>query len=350
MSSLAECIGRLECAGETERAYAAEDLGYLNDASGVPALLNRLDGETSPSVRDAIFQALIRIEGDAPIEGCARLLSSEEPRIRNQAVEVLRHKGARSIPFLGAAMRDGGKDIRKLVLDVLAGIQTGGTEAIYAAALSDPDPNVVITAAENLGRIRAVEFGGRIEELLRPGIHPMLMAACVEALVGLGRESSLVAIRRCFPELAAVPDFLLGPCLKAIAAYGGAGDFAEVSGLLATRGPHLRPAILDALLAILSRCPLAEPCEGLMAALREVVEDGGGDGLGRYRAVRILGFRAARGEACAFLVSCLSSPERMVRLGAAECLRAAGREDVEPLLAARALVESDEEVLQALGC
>ena len=76
------------------------------------------------------------------------------------------------------------------------------------AALGDPDPNVVITAVENLGRTRAAEFRGRIEELLQADSHPMLVGACLEALVGIGNESSLDAIRRRFPELATLPDFL----------------------------------------------------------------------------------------------------------------------------------------------
>lgn len=126
MSSLADCIDKLGCSDETERLYAAEDLGYLNLSEGVPALLEQLHHEASPAVRDAMFQALMRMDGDAAIEGCIRLLGSEDPRIRNQAVVVLRHKGARSIPFLSAVMRDGDKDIRKLVLDVLSGILATG--------------------------------------------------------------------------------------------------------------------------------------------------------------------------------------------------------------------------------
>ena len=75
-------------------------------------------------------------------------------------------KAPGSIPFLNTAMRDGDKDMRKLVLDVLSGVQASDAGEIYAAALSDQDPNVVITAVENLGRIRAAEFRGRIEDLL----------------------------------------------------------------------------------------------------------------------------------------------------------------------------------------
>src|ERR1017187_6289263 len=166
MSSLKEYVDKLACPDEAERIYAAEDIGYLNTPDGVGALLQRVAGEPSRAVREAIFQALTRIDADAAIEGAIWLMGSDDPQIRNQAVEVLRHKGARSVPFLSSVMRDGDKDLRKLVLDVLSGVESSGAEAIYQAALDDPEPNVVITAVENLGRTRATGFRRRIEELL----------------------------------------------------------------------------------------------------------------------------------------------------------------------------------------
>lgn len=349
MSSLTEYVAKLNGADEAERAYAAEDIGYLNAPEGVAALLDRLGKESSRAVRDAVFRALIRIDADAAIEGSIRLLGSEDPQIRNQAVDVLRRKGARSIPFLATVMRDGDKDRRKLVLDVLSGVQASEAREIHAAALSDSDVNVVITAVENLGRIRAGEFRSQIENLLQAGSHPMLVGACLEALVGIGGASSLETIRRRFPDLAALPDFLLASCLKAMAALGSAREFADVASLLLARGPHLRPGILSALIAICQRCPPPDVSGPLLTALQAVAEDGNPP-LCRYQAVRVLGFWADRDGVYAFLVSCLSSLERLVRLGAAETLRAAGRPGWELLLAARALEESDEEVLQALNC
>ena len=349
MSSLNEYMEKLDSPDEAERIYAAEDVGYYNAPEGVPPLLERLGQEPSRAVRDAIFQALIRIDADASIEGSVRLLESEDPQIRNQAVDLLRRKGARSVPFLNTAMRNGGKDLRKFVLDVLIGVQASGVEAIYEAALSDPDPNVVITAVENLGRTRATEFRRRIEDLLETGLHPMLVGACLEALAGIGDNSSLAAIRRRFPDLAAMPDFFLAPCLKALGALGAATEFAEVTGLLAVRGPQLRPAILGALVAIHQRHPAEAHDEDLLPDLRAVV-DSGCPPLCRYQAARALGFLSSRDDAYRFLVSCLSSPERLVRLGAIESLRGARRPGLQDVLNARAAEETDEEVLQALGC
>ncbi len=349
MTSLEQYVEKLGCADETERTFAAEDLGFLNVPEAVPPLLDRLPQEPSLAVRDAIFQALTRMDGAAPIEGSVLLLASDDPQIRNQAVSVLQSKGVRSIPFLNVVMRNGDAHMRKLVLDALSGIPTGDTLEIYAEALRDPDLNVVITAVENLGRIRAATFLNRIEELLQSASHPMLTAACIEAVVGIGNPSSLETIRTCFPDLALLPDFLLSSCLKAFAALGSTRELTEVANLLSVRGPHLRPAILGALKAIQSRCPLTHPDEKLATVLRDVIQNGDPP-LCRYQAVLALGMWARNDDIAQFLVSCLRNEERLVRLAAAESLRAAKQPELDVILAARALEESDKEVLQALSC
>jgi len=348
MTGLKEYAKQLDDSDEAERIYAAEDIGYLNDPDGVPVLLKRLGKENSRAVRDIIFQALIRIDSDTAIEGSIRLLLNEDPQIRNQAVEVLRNKGAQSIPFLNAAMRDGDKNVRKLVLDILSGIRASGTEEIYSAALSDQDQNVVITAVENLGRIRAAAFRSQIEDLLQPGAHPMLISSCLEALVGIGHESSLASIRRCFPTFATLPDFQLASCLKAVAALGSAREFAEVADLLTVRGPHLRPAILSTLIAIHRRCRSLDAGEGLLSELLAMVESG--DPPSRYQAVQVLGIWSIRDDVFQLLVSCLSSNERLVRLAAAEAIRMSERPGIVRVLTARVREETDAEVLEALNC
>lgn len=349
MSGLTEYAEKLDCADEAERTYAAEDIGYLNVPEGVDVLLGRLVKESSRAVREAIFQALIRMDADEAIMGSVGLLGSNDPEIRNQAVDVLRHKSVRSIPFLRTVMQDGDKDLRKLVLDVLTGVEACHALEIYTAALCDEDPNVVITAVENLGKLRVAGFRTRIEELLLADSHPMLTGACLEALAAMGNELSGPVVRRRFPDLAAVPDFLLASCLKTLGAVGEAGTFAEVAQLLPVRGRHLRPAILGALIAIHQRFPVTSSGEEFPTVLDAMVDDGDPP-LCRYQAVRTLGFLGTRDDVYAFLVRCLSSPERLVRLGAIESLRVSERAAAEDILFSRSLQETDEEVLQALIC
>jgi len=142
-------------------------------------------------------------------------------------------------------------------------------------------------------------------------------------------------------------DFFLGHASRPLALWGGRG-IRRSGGFTGRARPHLRPAILGALVAIHQRHPAEARSEDLLPALRAVVDDGDPP-LCRYQAVRALGFLSARADVYRFLVSCLSSPERLVRLGAIESLRGTPQADCRTFLP-RAMEETDEEVLQALGC
>jgi hypothetical protein len=320
MSSLLEYAQKLASNEEVERRYAVEDIGYLNTSAGVAVLISRLAVEQSQSVLEAIFQALIRMDGEAPIASAVALLASESPLIRNEAVSVLRRKGERAVPFLEPLMHHGDKELRKLVLDVLAGTYAGGAEDLYAAALRDSDPNVVITAVENLGRLHAEKFHRDIESLLANEQDPMLTAACLEALAGLANPSSLPVIRRRFPELAALPDYLLIPCLRAIGAVGAAPDFAEMGSLLPARRPSVQSAALGAMLAIAEREGTPTTADPLLATLQEIIRTNPLP-LCQYQATQLLGLWAARADVKAFLIQCSQSPEPLVRLAAEDFIQ-----------------------------
>ncbi len=349
MNSLKDYVDQLNCSDQTKRVYAAEDIGYMNSGGGVPELLARLGQEPSIAVRDAIFQALIRIDGDVAIQGCVHLLASEDPQVRNQAVDALRRKGSHTIPFLLEAMRDGSRDVRKFVLDVLSGTPADCACEIYTAALADGDLNLVITAVESLGKARSEKFRVRIEDMLQSASHPMLIIACIEGLVGIGDQSSLAAIRNRFPDLAALPDIFLAPCLKAVAAMGSADEFVELVSLLPVRAAHLRPAILNAIIATYPDEVSPELVDALLPALRAVA-DSKDSPLCRYQAIRALGLMVDRDDVYSYLVACLSGPERLVRLGAIESLRKATRSSLDALFSRFAETETDEEVLQAFAC
>lgn len=253
MNELDEYIKGLDSAGEAERIYAAEDIGYANRAEGVPPLLERLPVEASRAVREAIVAALQSIEDDSVIEGALRLFASDDSFLRNQAVDLLRRRGPRVIAslrsaFPGAASRD-----RKLMLDVLAGVDGPGASEIYQQALADADVNVVITAVENVGNAHKLEFRGRIEELAAAE-HPMLAGACLEALAQIGDAHSLEVIRsRAHP----VPDYLLPSYLKLLGAHGGEEAIAETARMLESHGAHLHSSILAAIAMLRQRHPSA---------------------------------------------------------------------------------------------
>ena len=120
MSSLDEYMEKLDCLDEAERIYAAEDIGYLNTPEGVPASVG--------TVGQGTFAGGSRrhIPGPDPDRRGRRhrgfhpaCSEATIPRFATRLWMCCATKAPRSIPFLKTVMRDGDKDMRKLVLDVL---------------------------------------------------------------------------------------------------------------------------------------------------------------------------------------------------------------------------------------
>lgn len=221
MIELRECIDKLTSADEADRMYAAEDIGYANQAAGVDPLLARLPEESSRAVREAIFGALRQIEHDSVIEGVLQLLDSNDSFLRNQAVEILRERGARAIPFLDQAFRAEDCDRRKFVIDILGRLGDAGTSGIYARALKDPDLNVVITAVESVGNARQAKFRETVAELISPGAHPMLTCASLEALTQIGDAASMDIVRARLGRWANYPGTCSLPISSFLARWAG---------------------------------------------------------------------------------------------------------------------------------
>jgi hypothetical protein len=312
MIELDQHIRRLESADEAERIYAAEDLGYANRAEGIQPLLERLPAESSRAVREAIFAALESIEDDAVIEGAVALLAAEDAFLRNQAVGLLRHRGPRVITSLSRAFPKVDSDQRKLMLDVLTGVDGPGASEIYARALADSDVNVVITAVENLGNARKTKFRGHIEELAVAG-HPMLAGACLETLAQIGNAHSLEVIRSSVRAGGSVPDCLLPSYLKVLGAHGNQDNIAEAAGMLGSRGAHAQAAILDAITMLRRRHPLAPLPQSLVEPLKNIVRNGNPSIL-RHQTLRLLeGLKQYDGVAAFLAAWQASKPDRVER-------------------------------------
>jgi len=346
MVELDECIAKLNSEHETDRIYAAEDLGYANQAAGVAPLLARLPAEPSRAVREAIFGALVQIEDESVIEGALALLDSDDSFLRNQALEILRTRGAKTLPYLERAFADGNNDRRKFIIDVLAKLGEPGAAGIYERALQDSDPNVVITAVESLGDTRQVRFREPIEKLVSPGAHPMLLSACVEALAQIGEAASVQAVRACLGSVSSAPGYLQPSYLKLLGAGGGSADVEEVAGMIGSQTAGT--AALNALTSLRNRYPNLALPERLVEPLEEVVTRNPPSLLG-YQAVRLLGGLLRNRAVFGFLETCLGHPEKAVRIGAVQALREGGNGQTEAVLRRHLASETDEEVLQAWG-
>jgi len=136
------------------RRLAVERIDALDEHEALACLVERL-GDPDWRVRKSTVQRIAdRLDPDATARALiAALGDGENPGRRNSAVEALVAIGAHAVAALVAACEDEDGDVRKFVVDALAGI--GSDAATYAliARLQDTDPNVRAAAADALGAV-----------------------------------------------------------------------------------------------------------------------------------------------------------------------------------------------------
>jgi HEAT repeat protein len=345
MTELRELIQKLASEDEADRIYAAEDIGYANQAEGVQPLLARLPAEPSRAVREAMFAALLQIEDEAVIEGAIGLLDSEDSFLRNQAVEILQARGSGAIPYLEQAFRDGSKDRRKFVVDVLARLGNAATSGIYERALTDTDLNVVITAVESLGATRKAAFREHVENLVASDAHPMLLCACLEALSQIGGSGSVNIVRARLAGETGIPEYLQASYLKLLAINGCREDIDEIIHFIGREG--LEAQVLNALTGLRSRFRDLDLPVTLAQPLRKIASDAATPLLA-FQAVRLMAGCLHLEEVFEFVTRCLEHPEKTIRIAAIQAMREAGCSRAEDILRERLRQETDEDVLQAL--
>lgn len=344
---LEDAIRQLSSPDECERIYAAQDIGLAGHGEGVDPLFQRVVEEPSQAVREAIFAALAQIPDPAVIPRAVELLSSDDPGIRNQALELLQSRGGAVVPELRRLLRAEDHGLRKFAVDVLGRIETPEIEELLEIALGDSDWNVVITALENVRHCHTAALRRAVLERALSGEHPMLGLAALEALARIGDAECYQRIRERFPTLEATPSLYLRPALKLVGRNGKNGDLLELRSLLANCEPSLRPAVLDALRNLIARDGAADIPDAwwqeLLAALPETTADAE-----RYHMLVLLGHFGHSEPVFETLIAFLHSPVKIDRLGAIEALTRNRFEDAMGSMRSRLQLERDPEVRQAL--
>jgi HEAT repeat protein len=180
------------------RAEAAE-LGALLAAGGMlrspgaDALLTALVGDPSPMVRAGAIEGLGWLASAAGLEQVVAALGDGDPGVRTAAIAAAARFGARAVPALSGALRQGAGDPETLSALARALGDTGAAEAVppLAALLSGPAAR---DAAAALGRIAHPSGApALVEALRRPDAPP-------EAIEALG----LLAVPDAGPAIAAL--------------------------------------------------------------------------------------------------------------------------------------------------
>jgi HEAT repeat protein len=155
-------LRQLEDADRERRRWAARDLA--THPSAATALGRRLEREADPSVRQALFTSLAGIAGPDTVEALVPLLRSDDPGLRNGALEAL------------AAMPD---DVAPRVDQLLR----------------DADPDVRIFTVNLVGELRHPRVRHWLIEVMRSDASVNVVSAAVEAMAEAGEPQDVPALQ-----------------------------------------------------------------------------------------------------------------------------------------------------------
>jgi len=246
-----DIVRGLASSDDEMRRLALERVVTLPAAEAVPRLVEGL-GDPSWRVRKTAVERLVACnEGDLVVGALiGALADGDNPGRRNSAVEALIATGERAVAPLLGSLHDPDVDVRKLVVDTLAGIAEPSTSAPLVGVLSDPDPNVRAAAADALGVVGGEGAVEALAKVARSGEEGRLVR--LSALRALARLEVGVSI----DELHGVmTDSLLQPA--ACALLGNQDDEASHEALFKCLGSDsrlVREAAMESLLCVLGRC------------------------------------------------------------------------------------------------
>ena len=253
--------------GEDEevRRLAVERVSALPLEEAIPCLIKRL-GDTSWRVRKAAVQRLVACpEGTRVIDALIVALGDgENTGRRNSAVEAIVEIGERSIAQLVTALGSDDPDVRKLVVDALAGIGHPSAAGDLIERCGDEDANVRAAIADALGALGGEEAAGALQELaVRENEQQLVRFSAMHALAVLEVP---VRARDLAPVLS---DPVLRPA--GLALLGRIEDEEAISELLKALSSHsrsVREAAMGSLLRGLSRVDGVE-ADRLIQQIRE---------------------------------------------------------------------------------
>ncbi|TDP81273.1 HEAT repeat protein [Aquabacterium commune] len=145
-------VAQLQDADPSVRRWAARDLAIHPQA--VSALCAHLAHEPDHSVRQVIFTTLGCLGGGDVAAGLIPLLRSEDPGLRNGAIEALSELPEDVAPHIESLLRDANTDVRIFTLNLMTDLKHPDVNAWLARVLmEDHHVNVVAAALELLAEI-----------------------------------------------------------------------------------------------------------------------------------------------------------------------------------------------------
>lgn len=136
----------------TVRRWAARDLAAHPEAA--TAVCARLAQEPDPSVRAVLFSSAAQLGGNVVVDAMLPLLRSEDPGLRNGAIEVLAGLPDAVAPHIDRLLHDADSDVRIFTVNLLGDLKHPQVPQWLAQVLlHEPAVNVVGAALEVLAEV-----------------------------------------------------------------------------------------------------------------------------------------------------------------------------------------------------
>jgi HEAT repeat protein len=145
-------IAQLEDADAGVRRWAARDLAAHPRAAS--AVCARLGDERDASVRAVLFSSATQLGGESVVHAMVHLLRSEDPALRNGAIEVLASLPDAVAPQIDRLLQDIDGDVRIFTVNLLGDLKHPKVpQWLLQVLMHDPAVNVVGAALEVLAEV-----------------------------------------------------------------------------------------------------------------------------------------------------------------------------------------------------
>ena len=167
-ATLPHFVEQLASPTASERRAAVRVLEAHDD--GCAPLCARIADETAPSVREAIMAALIRRRSPVVVAALLPLLRSEQPPVRNAALEGLAAMPDDVAPHIEHLLRDPDSDVRIFTVNLLHVLPHPRAASWLMMALADDHANVCAAAIDGLAEIGGADALAALADV--PGRFP----------------------------------------------------------------------------------------------------------------------------------------------------------------------------------
>lgn len=117
-------------------------------------LLDQLNNEEEPSVRQVILSSLTQLGDSEAVEGLVNCLRSEDASLRNEAIEAMKQLPEEVAPIMATLLNDPDPDVRIFAVNILESLCHDDVEQWLVSVIRDDEHvNVCATAVDLLGEV-----------------------------------------------------------------------------------------------------------------------------------------------------------------------------------------------------